>query len=138
MRQKENRRIRPIFKSYPTFCKTCMTGTFLPPVQIQGVYVSVVAVLELLQLYLFCVSLQSRIQCLIKKPSSSAWASNVVLVAKLDQTVRWCLDYRSLNALTLKDAYPIPRIDMAANNHFGGLNRNILRLWQDNLCTYQS
>ena len=46
------------------------------------------------------------------KPSSSAWASNVILVTKLDQTVRWCLDYRSLNDLTLKDAYPIPRIDM--------------------------
>ena len=46
------------------------------------------------------------------KPSSSAWASNVVLVRKRDQTVRWCLDYRSLNDLTLKDAYPIPRIDM--------------------------
>ena len=46
------------------------------------------------------------------KPSISAWASNVVLVRKCDQTVRWCLDYRSLNDLTLKDAYPIPRIDM--------------------------
>jgi len=46
------------------------------------------------------------------KPSSSAWASSVVLVRKRDQTVRWCLDYRSLNDLTLKDAYPIPRIDM--------------------------
>ena len=51
------------------------------------------------------------------KPSSSAWSSNVVLVRKRDQTVCWCLDYRSLNDLTLKDAYPIPRIDMCIDCH---------------------
>ncbi|CAG2199591.1 unnamed protein product [Mytilus edulis] len=46
------------------------------------------------------------------RPSTSPWASNVVLVRKKDQTVRWCLDYRFLNDLTIKCAYPIPRIDM--------------------------
>ncbi|CAC5398035.1 Transposon Ty3-I Gag-Pol polyprotein,Transposon Ty3-G Gag-Pol polyprotein [Mytilus coruscus] len=44
------------------------------------------------------------------RPSTSPWASNVVLVRKKDQTVRWCLDYRFLNDLTIKCVYPIPKI----------------------------
>ncbi|CAC5409542.1 Transposon Ty3-I Gag-Pol polyprotein,Transposon Ty3-G Gag-Pol polyprotein [Mytilus coruscus] len=46
------------------------------------------------------------------RPSTSPWASNVVLVRKKDQTVRWCCDFRRLNELTVKCAYAVPRIDM--------------------------
>ncbi|KAJ8035952.1 hypothetical protein HOLleu_19788 [Holothuria leucospilota] len=43
--------------------------------------------------------------------SQSPWSSPIVMVRKKDKTYRFCVDYRKLNALTIKDSHPLPRTD---------------------------
>lgn len=49
-------------------------------------------------------------QGIIEEPRS-AWVSPAVIVRKKNGTLRFCVDYRKLNNITVKDSYPLPRID---------------------------
>src|SRR5438552_18222896 len=58
--------------------------------------------------------LKEQIQELLNKgfirPSSSPWGALVIFVPKKDGTLRMCIDYRALNEVTIKNKYPLPRI----------------------------
>ena len=45
------------------------------------------------------------------EPSKSPWACGVVMAKKKGDQLRFCCDFRYLNSVTVKAAYPIPRID---------------------------
>nr|GFB10070.1 putative reverse transcriptase domain-containing protein [Tanacetum cinerariifolium] len=45
------------------------------------------------------------------RPSSSPWGAPFLFVKKKDGSFRMCIDYQELNKLTIKNRYPLPRID---------------------------
>ena len=49
------------------------------------------------------------------RPSTSPYASPVVLVRKKDSSLRFCIDYRQLNKRTIWDSYALPRIEETLN-----------------------
>ena len=55
------------------------------------------------------------------EPARSPWASNIVMVKKKDGSLRTCIDYRQLNSLTRKDAYPLPRTDVCLDSMAGSI-----------------
>jgi hypothetical protein len=46
------------------------------------------------------------------RSSSSPWGCPALVLKKIDQSLRLCVDYRPLNAITIKNKYPLPRIDI--------------------------
>ena len=61
------------------------------------------------------VELKKQLKELLDKeyiqPSASPWGSPILFVKKKDMSMWMCIDYRSLNAVTIKNKYPLPRID---------------------------
>ena len=54
--------------------------------------------------------IQKQLEAGVIRKSSSPWSSPMVYVKKKDGTIRPCVDYRRLNQVTVKDAYPLPSI----------------------------
>ena len=46
----------------------------------------------------------------------TAWAAPMVFAPNKDGTLRFCVDYRRLNAMNIRDVYPIPRMDECINS----------------------
>ncbi|XP_052724130.1 uncharacterized protein LOC128193964 [Vigna angularis] len=67
--------------------------------------------------------LKKQIEELLEKqfirPSASPWGAPVLLVKKKDGSSRLCIDYRQLNKLTIKNKYPLPRIDDLMDQLYG-------------------
>ena len=57
------------------------------------------------------VQLQEMLDKSFVRPSVSPWGAPMLFVKKKDGTLRLCIDYRELNRVTVKDKYPLPRID---------------------------
>nr|GEX06843.1 putative reverse transcriptase domain-containing protein [Tanacetum cinerariifolium] len=53
------------------------------------------------------------------RPSSSPWGAPVLFIKKKDGSFRMCIDYQELNKLTVKNRYPLPRIDDLFNQRQG-------------------
>ena len=70
----------------------------------------------------------------IVEPSDSLWSAPICLVKKKDGTCHFCVDFRRLNFVTIKDTYPLPRIDDTLDALSGSLWFSTLNLssgyWQ--------
>jgi len=62
------------------------------------------------------VELKKQLQELLEKgligPSSSPWGCPTLFVKKKDKPLHICVDYRPLNVVSIKNKYPLPRIDI--------------------------
>ena len=68
------------------------------------------------------------------RPSQSPWCNAVVLVRKKDGSLRFCIDFRRLNAWTKKDAYPLPHMQETMESMVGARHLSCMDLktgfWQ--------
>ena len=72
-----------------------MTPHRIAPVELQELKVQIQELLD---------------KCFIR-PSTSLWGAPILFVKKRDKTLRLCIDYRQLNRVTIKNRYPLPRIN---------------------------
>jgi transposase InsO family protein len=65
--------------------------------------------------------IQTMLKAGIIEPSNSPWCAPVLPIRKKDGTLRICVDYRKLNQVTVKDTYPLPRIDDILDAVYGSV-----------------
>ena len=75
---------------------------------------------------------------ILNHPSDSHWSSPIVLAKKKDGSVRFCIDFRKVNSVTWKDAYPLPRIDdtldtLDGSKLFSTLDLKTKSKWQNRI-----
>ena len=67
--------------------------------------------MALMELKELKIQLQDLVDKRFIRPSVSPWGAPILFVKKKDETLRLCVDYRQLNRVTIKNKYPLPRID---------------------------
>ena len=81
-----------------------------------------------------CTHLKMMLDAGVIRPSNSPWCNTVVLVRKKDGSLCFCIDFRRLNSLTVKDSHPLPHIcetleSLAGAAHYTTIDMNSW-LWQ--------
>ena len=67
--------------------------------------------MALIELQELKVQLQELLDRGFIRPSTSPWGAPILFAKEKDKTLRLCIDYRQLNRVTIKNRYPLPRID---------------------------
>ena len=62
--------------------------------------------------------------------SNSPWRSRMVPVTKLDGLLRMCINFRALINITIKDKYPLPRVDEILDKLAGAINSNLVATFE--------
>lgn len=65
------------------------------------------------------IEIDSMLAAGIVVPSTSEWSSPIVVVKKKDGGIRLCVDYRAVNDITIKDSFPLPKINDLLENLYG-------------------
>ena len=76
-----------------------------------------------------CAHLKMMLDAGVIQPSNSPWCNAVVLVRKKDGSLHFCIDFRKLNSLTVKDSHPLPHIcetleSLAGAAHYSTFDMN--------------
>ena len=120
-RRQEGTRLKdiPIVKEFPDVFPDDISG--LPPDRAIEFVIELILGTELISITLYRMvpaelkEMKAQLEELLSKgfirPSTSPWGAPVLFVKKKDGSLRLCIDYRQLNQATIRNQYPLPRID---------------------------